>query len=289
MQTIGFIGLGLMGEAMSKNIVQKHEGKVFVYDLNKEQVAKLVDAGATAADSIAEVAKKADVIISMVPKSVHVQAVYKELIPELSDRHITIDMSTIDPSVSIEVSKQVAETGAIMLDAPVVKSVPAAVAADLGIYIGGDKAAYEKVEHILAMMGSNQIHLGDNGRGLVMKILHNNLVGGIQNAMNEMVAAAEHYGIEKDDFGTACSYGGASNFYMTGKLPAVAKQDYTTAFSLENMAKDVHIMKSMMEESGLTLPGAEVVKSVYDQGLEAGIGGEDFCATYKVVQQNSKA
>nr|WP_259345150.1 NAD(P)-binding domain-containing protein [Vibrio parahaemolyticus] len=90
MQTIGFIGLGLMGEAMSKNIVQKHEGKVFVYDLNKEQVAKLVDAGATAADSIAEVAKKADVIISMVPKSVHVQAVYKELIPELSERHITM-------------------------------------------------------------------------------------------------------------------------------------------------------------------------------------------------------
>ena len=289
MQTIGFIGLGLMGEAMSKNIVAKHEGKVFVYDLNQEQVAKLVDAGATAAESIADIAKKADVIISMVPKSAHVQAVYAELLPELNEKHITIDMSTIDPSVSIEVSKQVVETGAVMLDAPVVKSVPAAVAAELGIYIGGDKAAYEKIEHILAMMGSNQIHLGDNGRGLVMKILHNNLVGGIQNAVNEMVSAGDHYGIDKEDFATACSYGGASNFYMSDKLPAIAKEDFTTAFSLENMAKDVHIMKSMMEESGLVLPGAEVVKSVYDQGLAAGIGGEDFCATYKTVKQNSKA
>lgn len=288
MKTIGFIGLGLMGEAMSKNIVAKFDGDVLVFDYNDAQVAKLVEAGATAAANSAEIAQKADVIISMVPKSEHVQAVYAELMPHLREGQITIDMSTIDPSVSEELSKEVAKTGAVMLDAPVVKSVPAAIAADLGIYIGGDKAAYAKVEHILAMMGSNQIHLGDNGRGLVMKILHNNLVGGIQNAVNEMVAAGAHYGIDKEAFGLAASYGGASNFYMSGKLPAIAKGDFTTAFSLQNMAKDVHIMKSMMEESGLNLPGADVVKSIYDQGLEQGIGGEDFCATYKVVEGNMK-
>ncbi|QIZ77489.1 NAD(P)-dependent oxidoreductase [Ferrimonas lipolytica] len=288
MTTIGFIGLGLMGEAMSKNIVAKHDGDVLVFDYNQAQVAKLVEAGATAVESSAEIAKKADVIISMVPKSEHVQAVYADLLPHLRDGQITIDMSTIDPSVSEDLSVQVAATGAVMLDAPVVKSVPAAVAAELGIYVGGDKEAYGKIEHILAMMGSNQIHLGANGRGLVMKILHNNLVGGIQNAVNEMVTAGVHYGIDKEDFGLAASYGGASNFYMSGKLPAIAKEDYTTAFSLENMAKDVNIMNAMMAESGLKLPGADVVKAVYDKGLEQGIGGEDFCATYKVVNSNAK-
>lgn len=289
MKKIGFIGLGLMGEAMSKNIVAKHDGEVFVFDLNKDQVAKIVDAGAIATDSIAELAQKVDVIISMVPKSEHVQAVYAELLPVLRAGQITIDMSTIDPSVSQALAKQVAETGAVMLDAPVVKSVPAAIAAELGIYVGGDKSAHEQVKPILAMMGANQIHLGDNGRGLVMKMLHNVLVAGIQNSVNEMLTAADNYDISKANFNEAVSYGGGSNFYLSGKIGALIAEDYTTAFSLQNMAKDINIMTNMMQEENLTLSGVEVVKAVYDKGLEDGIGGEDFCATLKVVQENAKA
>ena len=146
MKTIGFIGLGLMGEAMSKNIVKKFDGNVLVFDINQEAVARVVDAGAIASPSIARLTADADVIISMVPRSEHVKAVYTELLPHLGPGKITIDMSTIDPAVSIALSRQVAETGAVMLDAPVVKSVPAAVAAELGIYIGGDLSAYKKVK-----------------------------------------------------------------------------------------------------------------------------------------------
>ncbi|MGL5401320.1 MAG: NAD(P)-dependent oxidoreductase, partial [Plesiomonas shigelloides] len=201
---------------------------------------------------------------------------------------ITIDMSTIDPAVSIEVAKQVAATGAIMLDAPVVKSVPAAIAGELGIYIGGDKAAYESVKSVLAMMGANQIHLGDNGRGLVMKILHNVLVAQIQNSVNEMLSTGEFFGIDKESFNTAVSYGGGSNFYLTSKIGALVAENYATAFSLENMAKDVGIMKTLMQEDGLTLPGVDVVSRIYQQGLADGLGREDFCATYKVVKHNLK-
>ena len=289
MKTIGFIGLGLMGEAMSKNIVQKFDGTVLVYDVNPQAIARLTETGAVAASSAQEIAEKADVIISMVPKSEHVQAVYAEILPHLRAGQITIDMSTIDPSVSVTLSQQVAATGANMLDAPVVKSVPAAVKGELGIYIGGDKESYEKVSAILAMMGNNQIYLGANGKGLVMKILHNTLVAGIQNSVNEMLVAAEHYGVSKENFNEAVSYGGASNFYLSSKINSLIQEDYSTAFSMQNMAKDVHIMSRMLAEDNLNLPAVGAIREVYDQGLESGIGGEDFCATFKVVRDRAGA
>lgn len=287
MKTIGFIGLGLMGEAMSKNIVSKFSGDVLVYDLNADAVKRLVECGAQAADSVVDIARQADVIISMVPRSEHVRQVYQQLLPHLRPGQITVDMSTIDPSVSMEISRDVAKTGAVMLDAPVVKSVPAAVKAELGIYVGGDKAAWEKVKPVLAMMGNNQIHMGENGRGLVMKILHNLMVAGIQNSVNEMLTTADRYGIDKRDFHQAISYGGATNWYLDSKINSLIAEDYSTAFSLQNMAKDVNIMKTLLQESGLHLPGVDVVKLVYDRGIECGLGGEDFCATFKVVKDNS--
>ncbi|MFZ3390863.1 NAD(P)-dependent oxidoreductase [Buttiauxella gaviniae] len=288
MNTIGFIGLGLMGEAMSKNIVEKFSGDVLVYDINAESVARIVAQGAKAATSAAEIARKADVIISMVPRSEHVVAVYQEMMPHLHAGQITIDMSTIEPSVSESVAQEVAKTGAIMLDAPVVKSVPAAVKAELGIYIGGDKTAWEKIQPVLAMMGCNQIHMGPNGRGLVMKMIHNLMVAGIQNSVNEMLTAAQHFDIAWPDMHEAISYGGATNFYLNSKIDSLIAGNFAPAFSLQNMAKDVNIMKSMMLEAGLNLPGVDVIKSVYDKGLDSGIGGEDFCATLKVVSSQAQ-
>jgi 3-hydroxyisobutyrate dehydrogenase-like beta-hydroxyacid dehydrogenase len=287
MKTIGFIGLGLMGEAMSKNIVAKFDGSVLVYDVNPAAIATLTAAGAQAANSVEEIAQKADVIISMVPRSEHVQAIYRQMLPYLHQGQITIDMSTIEPAVSEALAAEVAQKGAVMLDAPVVKSVQAAIKGELGIYIGGDKAAWEKVKPVLAMMGCNQIHMGQNGRGLVMKMLHNVQVAGIQNSVNEMLTAAEHYQIPKAAFHQAISYGGAANFYLDSKINSLIAEDYRTAFSLQNMAKDVNIMKSMLKTSGLQLPGVEVIKGVYDKGMESGLGGEDFCATFKVVKDNA--
>lgn len=288
MKTIGFIGLGLMGDAMSKNIVAKFNGTVLVFDINQDAINRLVLQGAQAAISVADIAQRADVIISMVPRSEHVRDIYQQMLPYLHAGQITIDMSTIDPSVSVAISRQVNNTGAIMLDAPVVKSVPAAQKGELGIYIGGDKAAWERVSPILAMMGNHQIHMGENGRGLVMKIVHNLLVAGIQNSVNEMLIVADHYGIAKAEFHKAISFGGATNWYLDSKINSLIAEDYRTAFSLQNMAKDVNIMKSLLTEAGLFLPGVNVVKNVYDQGMENGLSGEDFSATWKVVKQNAR-
>ena len=286
---IGFIGLGIMGESMCENIVKKHDGTVYVSDINREQVQKLAAVGAVACDSNREVGEKADVIISMVPRSEHVQAVYDELLPVLNDSKICIDMSTIDPSVSVAVAEKVQATGAAFADAPVVKSKPAAISGTLGIYVGCKEELFPKIRPILAYMGSNIIRMGENGKGLVMKVCHNALVAQIQNGVNETLCLARRFDITPDDFATAISYGGGQNFYLDGQWQKLRDRDWTTAFSMQNMHKDLGICMTLSDETGFAMPGVANAKAVYDRGLAAGLGREDFRATYKVVEGSEDA
>lgn len=281
---IGFIGLGLMGEPMSSNIIKKLENEVLVFDIDSEKVKKMETLGATGAVSIKEIGEKADVVISMVPKSEHVQSVYEQLLEVARKNQIFIDMSTIDPKVSINLAKQITEKGAVMLDAPVVKSVPAAEAGVLGIYVGGEQETYNSVKFILECMGNNIIHLGDNGSGLVMKLCHNTLVSQIQNGVNEMITLSQRNGIPTEDFIKAISYGGGQNFYLDGKGKAIMDNNFATAFSVENMHKDVHLTGNLLDELGLNLPGVRIVQGIYDEAINRGYGKEDFCATIKVVR-----
>lgn len=285
---IGFIGLGIMGESMSENIVKKHDDDVFVFDYVKEKIELLKSKGAKECQSALELAEKADVIISMVPKSEHSKAVYKEILPNLNSTKTCIDMSTIDPSVSISISEMVKETGAKFIDAPVVKSKPAAISGTLGIYVGGDEETYKSMKNILLYMGENTIRMGDNGSGLVMKICHNALVSQIQNGVNETLMLAQKNNINLDDYTKAISYGGGQNFYLDGKSKFINDENYTTAFSVENMSKDVDICVNLAKESSVSMPGQKVAKEIYDKSLELGYGKEDFCATIKTVREIRK-
>ncbi len=281
---IGFVGLGIMGESMCENIIKKHDDKVYVFDYVKEKVDKLASLGAVACESSREVAENVDIFITMVPKSEHSRSVYNEILPVLHEGQICIDMSTIDPSVSVEISEMVKKTGADFADAPVVKSKPAAIAGKLGIYVGGSEEVYGKILPILLYMGENVIRMGDNGKGLVMKICHNALVSQIQNGVNETMTLAAKNGIKIPEYAKAISYGGAGNWYLDSKKEVLEKEDFTTAFSIENEHKDVHICLNLAKECGFNMPGEENAARVYDKALEMGLGKEDFSATIKVVR-----
>lgn len=281
---IGFVGLGIMGESMCENIIKKHDDKVYVFDYVKEKVDKLAALGAVPCSSSKEVAENVSVFITMVPKSEHSKAVYDEILPVLKKGQTCIDMSTIDPSVSVEISKKVKEAGAEFADAPVVKSKPAAIAGKLGIYVGGSQEVYESIRPILLYMGENVIRMGDNGKGLVMKICHNALVSQIQNGVNETMTLAKKNGIDIPAYAEAISYGGAGNWYLDSKKEVLEKEDFTTAFSIENEHKDVHICLNLAKECGYNMPGEENAARVYDKALEMGLGKEDFSATIKVVR-----
>ncbi len=286
---IGFIGLGIMGESMCENIVKKHNDTVYCSDLNKDQVKKLAALGAIGCDSNIEVAQKADVIITMVPKSEHVQAVYTELLPYIDSSKICIDMSTIDPSVSVEVSQMIKAKGAQFADAPVVKSKPAAIAGQLGILVGCDEPLYEVIKPILLYMGCNVIRMGENGKGLVMKICHNTLCAEIQNGVNETLLLAGKMGISPEDYHTAIAYGGAQCFYLDAQWQNIRDENWATAFSLENEHKDLGICQRLSHQAQVDMPVMNYVKSVYDKGMDAGIGKEDWRATYKIVRGDYNA
>ena len=281
---IGFVGLGIMGESMSENIIKKHDDKVYVYDIDKSKVDKIAALGAVPCSSALEVAQNVSVFITMVPRPEHSRAIYTEILPAMGPGKCGIDMSTIDPSVSVEISEMIKKTGAEFIDAPVVKSKPAAIAGKLGIYVGGSEAAYEAMRPILLYMGENVMRLGENGKGLVMKICHNALVSQIQNGVNETSTLAAANGIDILTYAKAISFGGAGNWYLDSKKDVLAKEDYTTAFSIENEHKDVHICMSLANECGVRMPGEENAVRVYDKAMEMGLGKEDFCATIKVVR-----
>ena len=281
---IGFIGLGIMGESMCANVVKKHNDTVYCSDLNKDQVRKLAALGAVPCENNIEVAEKADMIISMVPTSKNVSDLYHELLPYITEGMICIDMSTIDPSVSVEVSKEVKAKGAQFADAPVVKSKAAAIEGTLGVLVGCEESLYPEIEPILRYMGTTVIHMGENGKGLVMKICQNTLVGEIQNGVNETLLMALHYGISIDNFAAAVAAGGANCAYMAVQKDKLKNEDYSVAFSFENMNKDIHICERMAADAGMEMPGMQNVKRVFEKGMSAGLAKEDFRATYKVVR-----
>ncbi|MBO4540836.1 MAG: NAD(P)-dependent oxidoreductase [Bacilli bacterium] len=274
---IAFIGLGTMGLPMANNLAKEHE--VTGFDVFPKETSFPF------AHSYQEAIQGKDVIFSMVPKNEDVLALYEELAKYAKPGQIFVDMSTIMGSVSSSVAAKMEAIGCEMLDAPVVKSQPAAVKGELGIYVGGKREIYEKVLPLLRLMGSNIIYMGDHGTGCQMKILHNALVGEIQNGVNEILGLAEALGLDLNQVVEAFGYGGAKCFYLDTKAQNIIKKEFPTAFSVENMDKDVHFANSLAKEAGKECPALQIVAKVYEKAMGKGYGKEDFSASYKAVNK----
>lgn len=285
---IGFIGLGMMGESLSFNIMKKLNCDLYVFDVFKDKVNLLVSQGAIGCESSFEVAEKSDVIITMVPKNEHVIQIHNDLYKAVRKNQLYIDMSTISPNVSIELAKKIKDLGAKMIDAPVVKSKPAAVNGTLGVFVGGDYEDYERALPILKCVGQEITYLGKNGTGATMKLIHNMLVGIIQNGVNEMLLLAEEFNINPDDFVKAISSGGGQNLYLDKKGKNISERNFKTAFSLENMHKDMHLVEDLVKSKNLNLPSVKHIVDIFDQAMKNGYGKEDFSASFKVVEAISK-
>ncbi len=274
---VAFIGLGIMGMPMATNVAKKHD--LLGYDIVKK------DTTFPFASSYKEAVIDRDIIISMVPKNEHMLALFEEIRPYLHKGQIWIDMSTISPATNRKVAQELEGSGIELLDCPVVKSQPAAIKGELGIYVGGSKDVYEKVRPVLELMGKNIIYMGGHGNGLVMKILHNALVGEIQNGVNEILGLASALSLNLADVVTAFSYGGASCFYLDTKANNIINNTYPTAFSVANMNKDVHFAQEMKKAANKSCPTIDHICEIYEEAMKEGYANEDFSASYKVVNK----
>lgn len=281
---IGFIGLGIMGESMCENIVKKHNDTVYCNDHKDSQIKKLEEMGCVGCKSNLEIAEKSDIIITMIPTGEHVMAAYKEMMPALKEGKICIDMSTIEPWVSVQVAEKVKKTGAQFADCPVVRSKADAIKGTLGVLAGCEEELFSVIEPILYYMGCKVIYMGKNGKGLYAKICHNTLVAEIQNGVNETLILALKFGISIDNFADAVAAGGAQNAYMAVQRDKLKAEDWTTAFSMENMYKDISICNTIAENENFSMPGMKAARVALGKGVEKGWNKEDFRKTYLIVK-----
>jgi 2-hydroxy-3-oxopropionate reductase len=275
MEKVGFIGLGAMGGPMAKNLVKKGLS-LTIFDIVAERMEPLKTMGAQVASSCREVAEKCPVVITMLPASVHVREAIlgKGGVAEGIGRgSVLIDMSTIDPMTTREIARVLAEKGAEMLDAPVARGVPAAVAGTLVIYAGGKKEVFERHRPILAAMGTDVYHVGDIGNGEVVKIVNNIMVAITTCALAEALVLGVKAGVKPDILFEALSSGSGNSFVLQNhyKNNVMKGKFEEGVFSIDYMLKDLDLALSTGSKLRVPLHFAALSAQQY---ISAGAGGE---------------
>ncbi|WP_226566778.1 2-hydroxy-3-oxopropionate reductase [Bacillus stratosphericus] len=238
---IGFIGLGIMGMPMAKNLL-KHKYKVTVFDINQQVVDKLADAGANRASSSKEVAKNSDVVITMLPKGEHVrQAVFGEhgVMEGASVGMVVIDMSSISPVDSKEMAELTTQKGVDFLDAPVSGGEPKAIDGTLSIMVGGNAAVFEEVKDVLSAMGRDIVRVGDSGCGTTAKLANQIIVNLNIAAVSEALVLATKAGIDVEKMYKAIRGGLAGSTVMDEKIPMILKRNFKAGGRVDINLKDL--------------------------------------------------
>jgi 2-hydroxy-3-oxopropionate reductase len=253
---IGFIGLGIMGKPMAKNLLKAGHTLV-VYDIVDAPVKELVASGAMAGSSPRDVAAQNDLIITMLPNSPHVKkAVLGEggVIEGARPGSVLVDMSSIAPLASREVAAELAKKGIEMLDAPVSGGEPKAIEGTLAIMVGGKEAVFEKVKDVLLKMGSSAVLCGDIGAGNVTKLANQIIVALNIAAMSEAFALATKAGVDPERVFNAIKGGLAGSTVLNAKAPMVLEGNYKPGFRIELHIKDLQNALDTAHETGVPIP-----------------------------------
>ena len=264
MKKIGFIGLGIMGQPMAKNLL-KAGYSLTVYDIRPEPVKEVVAAGAQEGKSSKDVAEKSEVVITMLPNSPEVkEAVLGEdgVLDGAKAGTILIDMSSIAPLVSKEVGGKLAEKGVEMLDAPVSGGEPKAVDGTLSIMVGGKKKVFEEVEDILKVMGASAVLVGDIGSGNTTKLANQIIVALNIAAMSEAMVLATKAGVYPEKVYKAIRGGLAGSTVLDAKVPLALKGNFKPGFRIELHIKDLQNALDTAHEIGVPVPLASGVMEV---------------------------
>jgi len=284
---IGFIGLGLMGKPMALNLLKKGFTLV-VTSRSRPPVDILVQAGATAAVTPADVARQSDVIITMVPDSPDVRAVLEGpagVFESVRAGTVIVDMSTIAPAVSRDLAAKAAARGVQMLDAPVSGGEIGAINASLSIMVGGEASALERVRPILNAMGNPErvVHIGSAGAGQVCKACNQICIGGALASVGEAFAVARKAGIDPARVREALLGGFAASRVLDVHGERILKGNYVPGFKTKLYHKDFGIVMQTIHELAVSAPVAAVVQQYVSAMMAAGRGEDDYSALATVV------
>ncbi len=289
MKKIGFIGLGIMGKPMVRNLI-KAGFKPVVYDINKEAVDDIVASGAEKGLSSKDVASRSEIIITMLPNSPHVKEVIlgvESVIEGAKPGSIVIDMSSIAPAAAIEVHGKLKEKGITMLDAPVSGGEPKAIEGTLAIMVGGEETVFESVKEILLKMGASAVFVGEIGSGNVTKLANQIIVALNIAAMSEAMVLATKAGVEPEKVFNAIKGGLAGSTVLNAKMPMVLNGNFKPGFKIELHIKDLMNAMDTAHEVGTPLLLTSQVLEMMQALKVDGKQNDDHCTVVQFYEKLS--
>ena len=282
---IGFIGLGLMGAPMARNILAKW-GDLSVWNRTPERASELISLGAKLCNSARELVEHTDILITMVTAGEDVSGILfgtDGIADCMRPGTIVINMSTIGVEWAVRIASELDKKWIHFLDAPVTGSTPKAITGELTIFVGGEVEIFESAKSVLAMMGTNLQYMGKTGNGQAMKLVNNALVAYSMIGLSEAMKLGEAMSLGSQQLADVIKTLPVSSPYTAMKVNNFVQDQYPMMFSLANMAKDISLAHDEMTKYGLSLEVLSVAASQYQRGVEQGIGGLDVSAIGKVV------
>ena len=287
---IGFIGLGIMGKPMAKNLL-KAGFSIVAYDLNKDATEDVVKAGALAASSSKEAAGKAEVIITMLPDSPDVKEVIlgKDGVLEgIKPGSIVIDMSSINPLVSQEIEKELRKKGVEMLDAPVSGGETGAIQGTLAIMVGGKEKVFNESVEIFKAVGKNIVHVGKIGAGGFVKLVNQIIVAVNIAAVGEAFTLGTKAGLDPQVIYQAIRGGLAGSTVLETKAPMMFARNFKPGFKIRLHHKDLQNALSTAKDLGVPLPLSSFVQQIILSLMTEGRGEEDHSALATFFEKMAK-
>ena len=286
MQRIGFIGLGLMGQHMSRRLLEAGH-PLTVWNRTAEKAKTLLASGAAWADSPKAVAQASEVVITMVTDSAaseHVACGPAGILEGARSGLILIDMSSITPETSRSIAKRAEAKGVAMLDAPVTGAPKVAGEGKLGIMVGGPRETFALCLPIFQVMGVRIVYAGGNGLGSTLKLVNNLILGIAIHAAAEALVLATKAGLDPRAVIEITSVGGARTGAMETRGPRMVRRDFTSHFSANNMYKDLSTALKLAEECGVPLPVGSAAREVLRAVKAQGKGDLDSCVVMTVLE-----
>ncbi len=289
-ETIGFIGLGVMGKPMAQNLL-KAGHRLIVHSRSRGPVDELVAAGAAAASSsapLADIARQASIIITMLPDTPDVELVLageNGVLSALEPGAVVIDMSSISPAATKRLAARVAARKAFMLDAPVSGGEIGAKSASLSIMVGGDQAAFERVRPVLASMGNPDriIYIGESGAGQICKICNQIAIGGALAGVSEAFALAKKAGVDAARVRQALLGGFAASRVLEVHGERMLTANYAPGFGTRLYQKDLRIANETALASAVALPATAIITQLVNALVASGGGDLDYAAFATVL------
>jgi 2-hydroxy-3-oxopropionate reductase len=290
-EKVGFIGLGIMGGPMAKNLMEaSHE--LVLYNRTREKADELAkDGNADVAKSPREVAEGSDIIFTMLPDSPQVREVLTGgdgVLEGLKEGALVVDMSTISPVVTEELAEKVKEKGASMLDAPVSGGDVGAIEGTLSIMVGGSEDDFERARPLFEVMGKTVTHVGPVGAGQVVKAANQIVVALTIEAVSEALVLGSRGGVAPEKILDVLGGGLAGNKVMEVKREKFLSHQFDPGFRSELHHKDLGIALAAGREYGVALPVTAIVDQMLLSMRQKGWGGEDHSALLRIIEDLSQ-